>query len=102
MLYSDYAEPQVHVLPEIEAGSMVGRRSRAISMDSQMSSYSLTSEQPMQLFNLSVLLNNSMKNYALPDGTTDAGSEYGADQEVPGKQRHHVSKFRKHLNKVMQ
>lgn len=79
---------------------MLGRRSRAISMDSYTSTYSLSSEQPMQLFNLSVLLNNSMKNYALPDGNTDAGSEFAADQEQPNKQRH-VSKFRKHLNKVM-
>ena len=54
-------------------------------MDSHTSSYSLSSEQPMQLFNLSVLLNNSMKNYALPDGNTDAGSEYAADQEQPNK-----------------
>jgi len=62
-------------LPEIESGSVVGRRSRASSMDSTLSSYTMASEQPAQLYNLRVELNNSMKNYAIPDVEEQASSE---------------------------
>ena len=61
LLWSDQLDAQ---MPDIEDGGMTGR-SRASSMDSTLSGYSVCSEQPMQLFNLRVELNNSMKNYAL-------------------------------------
>ena len=64
VLYSDYMDPQEPTLPEIEA-NRPERRSRASSLDSTLSTNSLTGRLDNKLYNLRVELNDSIDFYSV-------------------------------------